>query len=297
MSLFANLNDNGIVEAPVQEPVETDNQVVEQVVEPEEVVEVEAPVVKSPYTPEEIAEILGSDDANIDTDRLDAQGKLIWKSFQKGITPKLQEAAEIRKELDRIRTEFEAAKPKPQPKDIYEAYDQDPDGVMNYVNTAIKELAEDGTAQSIAKIEELRDLKEQFRERKLVSLQSQQTKQQEVVKVLAAITDAVPDISTKQVALRDFALNIMGMTQQELAEATDPMVSGMNAAIVVKRINHLYDQFNAGKTAKQKLVKPAPTVVEQPGHGYEPKQPTLTDKKRDAIASGNFRDFFMELGD
>ena len=219
------------------------------------------------------------------------------KAMQRGFTPKLQEAAEIRKELDRIRSEFEAAKPKPQPKDIYEAYDQDPEGVVNYVNQAIRDLAQEASPENIAKIEELRDLKDQFRQRAVTNLQSQQTKQREYVEVMKAITDAVPDISSKQVALRDFALEVLGMSPEELATETDPMRSGMNAARTVARINRAYDAFNAGKTAKTKVVKPQPTKVEAPGNGYEQKPETLLDKKREAIKTGNFRNFFLELGD
>jgi flagellar biosynthesis GTPase FlhF len=71
---------------------------------------------KALYTPEEIEEILKSD-GTLDSSRLDANGKILQKSFQRGTTQKFEqakrereEAAKMKAEVERIRSEFEQAK-------------------------------------------------------------------------------------------------------------------------------------------------------------------------------------------
>jgi hypothetical protein len=78
------------------------------------------------YTPEEIEEILKAD-GTLDSSRLDAQGKLLQKSFQRGTTPKFEqaskmreEALKIRAEADKIRAEYEQAKRDAENKRIFD---------------------------------------------------------------------------------------------------------------------------------------------------------------------------------
>ncbi|MDD5009203.1 MAG: hypothetical protein PHC68_12495 [Syntrophorhabdaceae bacterium] len=68
------------------------------------------------YTPEEIENILKSD-GNLDSSRLDANGKILQKSFQRGVTQKFEqakrereEAVKMKAEVERIRADFEQAK-------------------------------------------------------------------------------------------------------------------------------------------------------------------------------------------
>jgi hypothetical protein len=62
------------------------------------------PETKPLYTPEEIEIELKQhgDFARLDSSRLSAEAKLIQASMQRGLTPKLQEAAELRKERDTL---------------------------------------------------------------------------------------------------------------------------------------------------------------------------------------------------
>lgn len=78
------------------------------------------------YTPEEIEEILKAD-GNLDSSRLDANGKILQKSFQRGTTQKFEqakkereEAQKIRAEADKIRAEYEQAKRDAENKKIFD---------------------------------------------------------------------------------------------------------------------------------------------------------------------------------
>lgn len=87
------------------------------------------------YTPEEIAEILAND-GELDRKRLSPEGQLIQKSFERGLTPKFQEIADLRKTLEL------AIAPKSQdPLDGWvDNYIKDPEGVATYVDNQIRHL-------------------------------------------------------------------------------------------------------------------------------------------------------------
>ena len=62
---------------------------------------------KSLYTPEEIEEILKTD-GTLDSSRLDANGKLLQKSFQRGTTQKFEQAKKMTEEAAKIRADAES---------------------------------------------------------------------------------------------------------------------------------------------------------------------------------------------
>jgi hypothetical protein len=64
---------------------------------------------KKLYTPEEIEQVLKAD-GTLDSSRLDAQGKLVQKSFQRGTTQKFEQAKKMLDEANRIKAEYEQAK-------------------------------------------------------------------------------------------------------------------------------------------------------------------------------------------
>lgn len=81
---------------------------------------------KTLYTPEEIEEILKSD-GTLDSSRLDANGKILQKSFQRGTTQKFEqakrerdEAVKMKAEVERIRAEFEQAKREAESQRLFE---------------------------------------------------------------------------------------------------------------------------------------------------------------------------------
>lgn len=251
------------------------------------------------YTPEEIETILQDGDFDkIDTSRLSDEGKLVMKSFQKGLTPKLQERSELKRELEQLRQSVEELKPKPEPADIFEAYDQSPTEVLSYIDQQIVQLATEGKAENIGQIEGLRTLKEQFRFREEAKLREQQTSQQQIQTVMAELTKEVPDIIEKQGKLKDFAINVLNYSEQELAQLTDPNTQGMKAVMEIARINRAYETVNARTTIKSKVKKKAPVQVEKPGNGFDTSNDVdHSDIRKEALKTGDWRSVFLDLGD
>lgn len=289
----------------LQEPtVVEDNQVVEEEVEvtPDTVVEPEGNEVtpspeepKPQYTSEEIAEILKSDQ-EVDTSRLSAEGKAVMKAMQRGFTPKLEEAAEVRRELAELRKAMEEAKPKAAPETIEEAYDQDPKGVIEHINQEIRNLAAD-PVNNFGQVKELELLKEQLRDRELAKVQSENVKVKEVAKVQQAMVQAVPDIQTKGPELSKFAVEVLGYTQEELVHNSNPTTVGMDAVRFVQRINTAYEKMNAVKSLPAKQQKAKPTKVETPGQQHTPPAPDRVGELKSKAMSGeaSWSDYFTSL--
>ena len=294
---FMSLEEEPSVEdTPKQEDVVEDQDLDVEV----EDVEEDEPVVKTQYTPEEIQEILSSD-GEVDIDRLSPAEQATMKAMQRAFTPKLQEAAELRKEMADIRRQMEEAKPKQQPQDIFEAYDQDPDGVLEYVNGEISKLSENPQENLLA-IEQLRDLKLAFNRRDIQRFQDASKSKNQARQHVQKMMEHIPDLPSKQASLREFALNELGYTPEELAYETDPTKVGENAVRAVMRINAAYDKFNARKTVKEKKAPKVPTKVEKPANNDGTRiQPDdleeLNELKKKGIKTGNFKDYFAALSE
>lgn len=213
------------------------------------------------------------------------------KSMQAGLTPKLQERAELQRKLDELSEKVEKAIPKPPPKDIYEAFDRDPNGVMNFVERKIDEAIDASDAVSLEKLRETRERLRNHAATKAAAPQQTAPTQEHIAKTAAALLRAVPDIETKQEALRDFAIKEMGYTEAELAYAT-ALQRGEEAIREIAKINRMYDKFTAPLRAKKKLKRKTPTEVEQGGDGFKRPDTTTKDrineaKKRAAQGDGN----------
>jgi hypothetical protein len=251
--------------------------------------------VKKPYSPDEIKQILrGGDFANIDTSRLSEEGRAVMKAMQAGLTPKLQETADLRRELQEIKSVLKDAQPKPKPKDIYEAFDQDPDGTMSFVSQRIQTLIDQGA--DLHEIEKVREVREQLRDRRTRKIEEQAISNSRIQESVNALLRTVPDIEQKQFELREFAIEYMGMTPQEVDFETSLQARGMDAVKTISRINTAYEKLMAGKRAKAK-VKTKTTRVEKSGGGFEKTNTSLKDIKERAKKTGNFRDYFMALED
>ncbi|MFH1739173.1 MAG: hypothetical protein ABIH23_09200 [bacterium] len=113
----------------------------------------EEPKAKSLYTPEEIeSELkLHGDLAKLDSSRLDAQGKLLQKSMQRGLTPKLQEAARLREERDQLAQRIRAEEEKRAKAEAERLYQEE------------REQYGEDMASIRKEIRELKDLREQER--------------------------------------------------------------------------------------------------------------------------------------
>jgi hypothetical protein len=223
---------------------------------------------------------------------LSEEGQAVMKAMQAGLTPKLQESAALRKELQEMRGLIEKSIPKPKPKDIYEAYDQDPEETMTFVNSRIQALINEGA--DLHDIEKVREVREQLRERRARKLEEQATGNSFMQQSVNALLQAVPDINEKQVALRDFAIEYMNMTPEEVAYETSIQQKGMDAVKMIARINAAYDKLNAGSRAKAK-AKTKTTRVEKPGAGFEKQSTTKNDAFKQAKKSGNWKAYFMDM--
>lgn len=241
------------------------------------------------YTPEELKELLRDGDfSQVDTSRLSEEGKLVMKSMQSGLTPKLQEAAELRKELAALREDVAKALPKPKPKDIYEAHDQDPDGVDRFIEAKIDEAIEAGDQVTLEKMKEYR---ERIRLRSLEKKVAPQQEPSNDIQVVAnQLLRAIPDIESVQNDLKKYAIEVMGYDEQELAENTN-LTRGASAVREIVRIKNAYDKYIAPRTAQSKAKKKRPVSVEKSGGGFKKNETTIKDLKHRAIKSGNRKDW------
>jgi len=225
---------------------------------------------KQPYTPEEIRELLDAGDfSKIDTSRLSDEGKLLMRSMQAGLTPKLQEASEIRKQNEILQEELKAIRQQieqkqKEPETIYDYYDQDPEGTVAYIENTISEMMRtDPEAHSlqIKKLEGLlRDL-ERYEVRKLrQSAQEQEFRAQAAAK----ISTEIPNFGEIREDLSNFAKEMFGYTDQELARLTDIGSRGWDAVDTVIRLYRAYKKVNAKKAVHTKRVPHRPTKVEEP---------------------------------
>jgi hypothetical protein len=214
------------------------------------------------------------------------------RAMQAGLTPKLQESAELKRELQQIRSMIEESKPKPKPKTIEEAFDQNPEETLGFLNKRVQELINSGA--DLHEIEKIREVRLQLRDRQMLKQQEQAQSNSYAQQLVGALYQAVPDINTKAEKLRDFAIEYMGMTPQELETETSLKTSGQNAIKMIARINSAYEKMNVGKTAKAK-AKAKPTSVEKPGTGFD--KPTINKKElfKQARETGDWKSYFLNM--
>jgi len=324
---FGSLDESGVVVAEEEEvvqgtqdnqpPTEPQEEVVEEVAledgdeseyeeveedTPRDTVEIEEEPKKKkkkePYTEAEIQEILAND-LEIDTSRLSPAEQATMKAMQRGFTPKLQEAAELRREVERLREAVQGGQAQQeQPQDIYQAYDQDPEGVLQFVDAQIDELVRVGGAERLPEIKQLEALKYEFNRRDIDRMKQQTVQQAQGAQLMAALTQAIPDLNTKQQELTRFAIEELGYAPEELAYETNPAIHGERAVRNIIRINTAYEKLKAQKTVKKKRVK-KPTSVEKPSN-VSPEKPDvdeLIQAKKKALETGDFKDFFIAMGE
>ena len=179
------------------------------------------------------------------------------------------------------------------PKDIYEAYDRDSNGVVRDLNAEIKRLVGDDPYGNASQIEQLRDLKDELRRREFTNIQSQLNQQTTASKVLSVITKEVPDFAKKVPELERFAIEELGYTQQELQKRTD-FALGEDAAREVIRIHKLYEKMTAKPQAK--TVKPKATKVEGPGQGVSKPEIDMSKLMAEAQKTGDWTKVFDARG-
>ncbi len=145
-----------VVEEKKEEPAEgtpAEPQVEEKVEAPAP--DTAKPETKPLYTPEEIeAEIKANGDlARLDSSRLSPEGKLIQASMQRGLTPKLQRAAELEKSYQALLQKERELAERNAKADAERKYQEDLEEHGEVVANLNKRLRELETAQETAKAE------------------------------------------------------------------------------------------------------------------------------------------------
>jgi hypothetical protein len=148
------------------------------------------------------------------------------------------------------------------PRDIYEAFAEDPQGVLTHLDAQISKLTKDGMMEEAL---ELRDLKTNLIFRRQMEIENITRSTQRSGEVVSAVRREIPDFDARAPLLTEFAVKELGLTEEEISRLTDPAIMGETAAKVTIAINRLYNRINAGKRAEQKQVKTAPPILNRPG--------------------------------
>jgi len=148
------------------------------------------------------------------------------------------------------------------PRDIYEAFSQDPQGVLTHIDAQISKLTKDGMMEEAL---ELRDLKTNLIFRRQMEIENMARSTQRTGEAVSAVRREIPDFDARAPILTEFAVKELGLTEEEVSRLTDPAIMGDTAAKVTIAINRLYNRVNAGKRAEQKQVKPQPPLLNKPG--------------------------------
>lgn len=207
------------------------------------------------------------------------------KEKRQGLEKRVQE---MEQQLAAAKTA--AATPK-QPQTIEEAFDQNPEGVLTYVD---QQIAAANAAYDPDEAQKWKDAKVDLVARGLKSQHQRQTKESHVAKINTEIYKAIPDFDTKRPELVALATEY-GLTEQEAVDIFNPEVVGDSAARMAKVFNKVHTIVNAGKTAKAKEVKTPPRTEGAGTGGFSNSNPTNKQLNR-AKETGNLDDWAALLG-
>lgn len=237
---------------------QTSEQTAEQVV-PEGTA---APEELHPYTDVELEDIVKNDTV-IDRNRLTPAQAAIHKTFEKGYTPKFQEAARLKKEAEELIASAKQVTPEPyfpdpQKNQIFIDYQKDPQRITGTINSAIAQLrktppiTEDGLvnplySQAMEAIDQWEQVKSDF-----------QFKREQVNNERTASDRIRNEFGDSAKSIEAFAVSI-GVDLQNFRN--DPLVR--------QRIKSIYDVAGATESADGKKVKttPPPRLATQSGGG------------------------------
>lgn len=255
--------------SPEAEKVETSETKEEGTAEEKE--ETEDKEETKPYSDEEFDELHIND---IDESRLTPTQKKYFlkaKDLEKGYNKKYEQLAHEKKQYETL-SQRTMQTQQPQYKDIYEAFDNDPQTVLkNLRDVLAQKKTESPFSEEVIRLESLKD---ELIERKIYQQERQTQVSQMTNQVNAEVYKAIPDFETKSEQLTKFASEDLGLTIDEIKALTNPAVMGPMAAKITVAVNKLYDIKNAGKSLKSKEVKKVPKT-EKAGSGFAaPKEKT-----------------------
>ena len=205
------------------------------------------------YSAEEFRRLL-KNPLHMDVNRIPEQYKHVYdmavdtyRDLKADYTRKTQQLAEQSRQVARQ-----------QPKDVYEAYLQDPEGVINYINTQTETKISEGDYDAALRLMQIKtNLIE--RRSKEASVQNAVAKMSE--NIWSSVRTVIPDFDSKKDALTSFAMKEFGFTDQEISVLTNPAITGALAGKLTLAINKAYQIVNAKNTANNKIRKPEPTQL------------------------------------
>lgn len=206
---------------------------------------------------------------------------------------------ELERQLAEIKEEIQRSKPQAPPKDIYEAFERDPDGVVKSLNAEIDKLADEDPYGNAKQLERLRDLKAELRQREVSKITTQLSQQTEASKVIAEVTASCPGIdkllakpdAASPSLLEQFAVEKLGYTAEDFDELAPHR--GQSAA---RKFRQLYNAYQlAHPEPEKKEARPRPTPVEPAGKGIARQAPNLDALKAKAMKTGSNDDWALYL--
>lgn len=267
------------------------------------------------YTPQEIESI---DPDNLDLNRVAPEQKSAFKIIDAVNKKRTQEIANLKREYeDRLKQSQSS-----QPSDpLYQSYRQDPFAFKQTVNSEIRKLRNmaesvdpmaEGAIPYKQKIYNQIDMLED----KVIGYEKQHYQENQAKrgmeqisnvenKVYSDLYKAIPNYEKRAPELRKFAVETLGMTNDEIDIMTSPgliyfdyntnttQFLGDKVVNLVKGINKAFEIINAGKVLKQKENR-APNYVENPGMGNastKDNQDRLKGLENKAIKSGKSDDW------
>lgn len=222
-------------------------------------------VVAAPYTPEELKSIPIE---RLDPQRVPEQAKPYYEAG-------LREKKGLQAEFTRKSQELSSLKSGKQPRNLEEAFDQDPNGVLTRIGMEIDQreiqLAgidpisdPDDAKQLRIEIARLRSLDRNLNQRGMAIQNMIQEGNAIVADTLTEVRASIKDYDSKRPAFEKFAIEDLGYTEQEIGVLTDPRIVGKSMAIKnFFIVNSLFEKVEAGKKAEAKLKNLKPNQLEK----------------------------------
>lgn len=269
--LFGVQPETEVVNPPATEPekkepeVQQTEKVTEEQKEPE-VSQEQVQEVKT-YTPEELSNLIASDE-EIDTSRLSIEGQALMRSFQRGLTPKLQQIAELRKQLESDLRQKEM----PKTKTIADYFEDDPEGTLVWIDQQImqkKTLAMQHKSQAdydsaLTAMSEASDW-ESVKSTLVAKSLFAQTKVNSEERKLRKALESFPDYERKkEMAIKFILKENPEFTEEEARDIIDANKGKSNIKFA-KLLSSIAEKSVISPNIDSKIVKTAPNALGRPG--------------------------------
>ena len=187
----------------------------------------------------------------------------------------LREKKGLQAEFTRKSQELSEMRSGNQPRNLEEAFDRDPQGVLGRIGQEIDrreiQLAEidpvmdpDNAKALRVEIARLRSLDRNLNQRGSQMLRQAEQGNAIIADTMSEVRTLIKDYDSKRADIESFAVNDLGYTSHEIGLMTDPRVVGKAMAIKnFKAVNALYENSNAVKTAEKKLKIPKANQLEK----------------------------------